>query len=445
MAKSNVGFLMSMTAFGGILSGLTIGTLVLGPMFMAEPEVQSNNTGTTSISSAITQADLDELERLKADAKRAADRYEAAESAHQAARAERDQIASAEAAAQSQIHDLRASKQELAEKLSEREELLSRAIETLDRAGLQPISNEEIAAQEAARVAEARGKGQVIVSRLEQMLANDPKKDEVLAALRELANIGLDAAPEYFKAFEMISALGGPYNGAEKNELGLNFVEYTQILPPVFAEFALTDKSGVAPVGAQIFAMYSLPWNATRSVGEKAELLGGILATNNPSTIGPAVDNLAILNSREAIPHLARAAANGGIDSDARARAIIGMAQQGDNADWGTIESLLNDPDPKVSQAARVSTTIRNPPVDGYLITTVYPGNSASAGGMQVGDIILRYNGQPVKDQASLLSARDSSGESAQVQVNVLRGGSEVTLTMRAGQMGVEGRAITKR
>ncbi len=431
-------------AVGGVVAGLLVGALAVGPLFLSASEPPTSTQGGQS-GPSVSKADLAELERLRSEADKAAERYKSFEVAANQARQERDQLAATEAAARSEASGLAAKVSDLEAQLAAKDAELARASSTLEWAGLKPVSEEELAAMTAERIKENRAKGQTLVGKLEGLIETKAGKKEVLDTLRALADIGLDAAPEYFKAFQMVNALGGPYPGSQKNELELRWDEYVGLLPKEFAEFALNDRSGVAPVEAQGWAMYGVYWDSTKSTSQKVEILTSLMNTGHQELLGPGIQNLVMLKTPESVPHLSRAAANGGIDGGLRAQAIIGMADLGDHADWTTIESLQNDSDPRVAQAARVSLTLRNQSVDGFLVTGVTDGSSAAAAGMKVGDVIVRYNGHVVSDQATLLSARDRSGEELEVPIVVQRGNNEVTLKIKTGAIGIDGRTVSKR
>lgn len=67
-------------------------------------------------------------------------------------------------------------------------------------------------------------------------------------------------------------------------------------------------------------------------------------------------------------------------------------------------------------------------------VTTVREGTAAATAGLQMGDIVTRYNGQPVRtmDELTALIAQNSAGET--VQIEVLRDGEQVVVDVVLGE-----------
>jgi S1-C subfamily serine protease len=75
------------------------------------------------------------------------------------------------------------------------------------------------------------------------------------------------------------------------------------------------------------------------------------------------------------------------------------------------------------------------PPVQGGLIEKVGSGSPASKAGLQVGEVITGFNGQPITGEQTLLTAlaRAKPGETVKLQVN--EKGSTATLSVRLSQL----------
>lgn len=75
----------------------------------------------------------------------------------------------------------------------------------------------------------------------------------------------------------------------------------------------------------------------------------------------------------------------------------------------------------------------------GALIAEVMSGSPAEAGGLQSGDIVLKYDGDDVERSSDLppMVGRTSVGDKA--QLTVLRGGKVITLNLKIGQLPDEG------
>jgi len=70
----------------------------------------------------------------------------------------------------------------------------------------------------------------------------------------------------------------------------------------------------------------------------------------------------------------------------------------------------------------------------GLLIVGVEQGGPALAGGVMIGDILVGISGQPVMDPDDLVSRLDASLIDQPTQVEFLRGGQPVTLTITIGE-----------
>jgi serine protease Do len=74
--------------------------------------------------------------------------------------------------------------------------------------------------------------------------------------------------------------------------------------------------------------------------------------------------------------------------------------------------------------------------VDDALIESVYPGSPAEQAGMQGGDMIVEFNGKPVKNFADLSAAVEETEPGDEVAVKVRRDDATVELTMTIGKKG---------
>lgn len=72
-------------------------------------------------------------------------------------------------------------------------------------------------------------------------------------------------------------------------------------------------------------------------------------------------------------------------------------------------------------------------------ITHVYPDTQAARNGLQVGDLIIEYNGQAVTSWGSFGQAVKAAGQAESVTLVIERGGAAMNLTLKGGQVGIEG------
>lgn len=75
---------------------------------------------------------------------------------------------------------------------------------------------------------------------------------------------------------------------------------------------------------------------------------------------------------------------------------------------------------------------------EGALIVGVQMGTPAAQAGLQVEDVVVRYNGQPVTDEATLRELVSRTAPGKQVQLVVKREGAEKTLTATIGASPVD-------
>jgi len=71
----------------------------------------------------------------------------------------------------------------------------------------------------------------------------------------------------------------------------------------------------------------------------------------------------------------------------------------------------------------------------GVLVTKVMPGSPAEKGGLKSGDIIVEFNGEPVKNVTDLQLKVINTPPGERVKVTVIRNGKRKILTVKIGQM----------
>lgn len=100
------------------------------------------------------------------------------------------------------------------------------------------------------------------------------------------------------------------------------------------------------------------------------------------------------------------------------------------------------DTDAKVRTAARVAYVGRNAPEAGYLVSGVADKTQASKIGLQPGDIIVRYNDQPLGSDKDLGRLVRGVPGNQTVSLLVLRNGQYQTFGIKGGKIGVDGRGV---
>ena len=151
--------------------------------------------------------------------------------------------------------------------------------------------------------------------------------------------------------------------------------------------------------------------------------------------------NLSRIPSAEAARLLSDLALNPSAPADVRLLAVRGLGDQEEALSSSAMQAALSDPDPQVRQAADIELKRRNPPVAGWLITSVSNASQAAGAGLQPGAIILEYNGKPVTRTEELVRA--IRGAKGSVDVTVLQGGKRLTVSVKGGErLGVNGDGV---
>jgi serine protease Do len=75
---------------------------------------------------------------------------------------------------------------------------------------------------------------------------------------------------------------------------------------------------------------------------------------------------------------------------------------------------------------------------DGALVRAVSPGGAADKAGIEPGDVIVAYNGRPVKNSNELVSAVTATRPGTSVPVRVVRDGREQTITITVDELDLE-------
>jgi serine protease Do len=67
----------------------------------------------------------------------------------------------------------------------------------------------------------------------------------------------------------------------------------------------------------------------------------------------------------------------------------------------------------------------------GALVSSVEPDSAASEAGLKAGDVILKYNGEPVKDSAALSMRVNTTTPGEKAKLDVWRNGKRIELTAK--------------
>lgn len=312
-----------------------------------------------------------------------------------------------------------------------------------------PQTEEERAAQIAAR----RQRATTLRATISGAAA---RKDKVslLAAIEELKKLGPDAHAEYVAALGEVLPIGTPNEnwrggdqGEDKNVLGLTWEEYNRLLTREVRDHLLLNPtaSGASPELLRM-AGEQVRWDNYVSREDQVKMLTSLFdAAQSKDVQLTAIRGLRGHDQPEALARLTGAAVNGGLDPDVRESAIWSLSRVADSDEraFSTLQSLESDPNPRVAASARRTVQALRPPVTGYQVTAVYGGQAREVG-MQVGDIMTRYNGRAIENE-DLRQHQNSIAEGASGEVLIYRNGAIVKVTVRRGQLGINGQFVRKR
>ena len=89
----------------------------------------------------------------------------------------------------------------------------------------------------------------------------------------------------------------------------------------------------------------------------------------------------------------------------------------------------IQDVDPELAGALSL------PNADGVLVSDVEPGSPAAKGGLQRGDVILSVDGKKMKTSSQLRNAIAEAGANKKVELDLLRGGKPLKLSVVLGEL----------
>ena len=176
--------------------------------------------------------------------------------------------------------------------------------------------------------------------------------------------------------------------------------------------------------------------------GRSAQVLQTDAAINPGNSGGP------LLNLRGEVIGI-----NTAIYTDARQAGNIGI---GFAIPSNTVRELL--PQLRVGKITRgrIGVAVRPIPADavdefglkdrnGALVATVSPGGAAAKAGLEPGDVIIAYNGKPIRNQDDLVQAVVATRPGTTVPVRIVRDGQERTQSVTVEELDLENETQTAR
>lgn len=422
------------TAIFGTLLGIAagiLGMLVINPTgdTAKAPESASQVTVDSPDDERIEELE-GELRRLRAER----DQYEATASEladELSAKVGESTDAKDRSAGWKKKHDdLKAATDEAARRKDARIDKLEGLLE--DNGILEHLSDAEI----AARIERHQGA-------FETAFVNKDKKT-AMQALWDLQKLGPKAYDAAIAMWQQVAHDFGlePF-GEGPGELGLNMQEYVSLVSNFgMIEYGLTSPE--APEDFRIAGIYGLPWWSSEDPAKRARLAGDVLLNSDGYEARAAIEALRDINDPATTRYIGDYLLANTDNPDARREAVRVLAQKDDGDAWAAIEDVAeNDPDPDVKAAAQQALAMKDPPVAGVLITAVIENYQAALAGIKVGDIMTHYNGMRVKTLSDVNRAKGDVSEGETVDVIVHREGSNVTLKVGSGMIGINGVAVT--
>ncbi|MCC6464035.1 MAG: HEAT repeat domain-containing protein [Planctomycetes bacterium] len=276
----------------------------------------------------------------------------------------------------------------------------------------------------------------------ERAFATKDKK-AAIAALWDLQKLGPAAYDDAIAMWKQVAADFGlnPF-GQGPNTLGLNFQEYTSLITTYgLVHKGLTDPN--VDQGFRISSLYGLAWWTSEPAADRARLAGDILLASKGYESTVAITALNDIPDPASVRYLTDYLSTNTDNAGARKQAVTSLAGKDTPEAWAAIEhAAANDPDPEVRKAAGQQMAARNATVEGVMITFVAQDGQGALAGIQVGDIMTRYNGVAVKNLQDVNAAKGGVAEGQSVQVLVRRGNEDLSLTIGPGSIGINGIAV---
>jgi|GEM_PF-3173622 len=273
----------------------------------------------------------------------------------------------------------------------------------------------------------------------------------ILKHMETLKSLGPAAYKEFIEAYREISPKGNPYSRGGGNDLKLSMAEYDLLFSDEMIDFVLRNPNGDVEGDVQQAALWRLMSRRAIEDTEKTRMLTEVIAKGaDQRSKDMAVMQLAQVDDPSAIKPLVAAIKNPELSDWSRARAIEGLAGNESSAATAELQLLASDPNKEIADQAqsaidrrvereKVEEVKSNIPIAGYLVESVYANSAAAVAGIQVGDIITRYNGQQISKDMSLNRAKATAQTGQSVAVDIYRNGSFMSFNIAAGTIGING------
>jgi hypothetical protein len=287
-----------------------------------------------------------------------------------------------------------------------------------------------------ARAADVKDLAAKIAPALEE--GDGEKALELLRRLSSIVPEGREAA------MDLAIRLNEDVSGAGALKLD-QYTFYTSLGDTGVRELMVWALANPSPEKFRVLAAASLPWVLPKA--RAIEVLGAALGTEKDTQAQQSlVVSLSQMNDTRAHELLASVLADTTRTPELRAQVALSASGTASPEMTKALERAAGaDANDSVRAAARAALAARNPPQDGFLLTTVYPDGAAAAAGLRAGDILLWYDGRATREVRDVRDAIEAPATSETAVVVVLREGQETTVTVRRGRLGIQGRAVKRK
>lgn len=288
--------------------------------------------------------------------------------------------------------------------------------------------------ERAAKIAETRTTFDNAVS--------SRNKDAVLAALRELRDLGSDAYPELAQALNQVYL--DRKNGDTLDIDGRDLWGMTGG-DPELQKLLMNDTS--LEQDLRMSALWSSGWRADEE--ELAPFISSyrnILATESDMRMQTtAAQMLARAGDAQAVPAI-RNLLSSVTDNEAYRDLMFSLSRMDSNEAVDTISYYAQyaNTEEQRETAAFVLSSAR-PPADGYWLTSVESSGAAAKANLKRGDIIVSYNNKTVTGEGDIRGMTRGTTSSEQVAVQFYRNNVLQSTVVSGGELGVRGDTVRKK
>lgn len=246
-----------------------------------------------------------------------------------------------------------------------------------------------------------------------EFLGSDADTDVALMKIpaEKLTAVSL-ANSDQLRVGDFVVAVGNPFGVGQTVTSGI---------------VSAVGRSNLPGLGFQNFIQTDASINPGNSGGALVNLRGELVGINTAS-FNPRGSQAGNIGLGFAIP-------------TSLARSIMEQLLAGGAVRRGTLGIDSQDVDARIAQGLGLDQA------RGTVVTRVYPGSSAAAAGLKIGDVILSANGQRVDDSASLRNFQGLQPVNAKISLDVRRDGKplKIAATLREQPREIDGASLDPR